>query len=116
MEREYINILLEYIKAHYEDPAILKPEFNNEFNILISSEKYDLNISISKPDEEHYLFGKSEYCIDFDFEANRKYRTILSYHGGGCSEPFDLNDFSNVDNFLNEYCKNKEYEKLSMSL
>lgn len=116
MEREYINILLEYIKSHYEDLVALNPEFNNEFNILVTSEKYDLNISISKTYEGHYLFGKSEYCIDFDYNANKKYKTILGYHGGGWSEPFDINDFSNVDNFLNEYCKKKEYEQLSISL
>ena len=72
MESE-INKILNYINENYEDQAEIKTNIlGNKYNIYVYSEIYDLEISLKKPEKDHYLFGKCKYCIDLDYETNKK--------------------------------------------
>lgn len=107
--KEFIQNVLLYINNNYEVNAIIQPRYLYENNIYIATEKYDLNIGIGKVREGHYLFGECDYYISFDFEANKKYRSELNWHSGGYSDQYDENNFSNIDTFLNRWCKKREY-------
>lgn len=106
-EKEIAMLLFDYINSNYDVIAEIKPRFLYENNIYIATKKYDLNIAIEKPSKEHYLFKKCEYCLFLNYEANKKYRAELHYHGGGHSEAFNENDFSNIDKFLSEWVEKK---------
>ncbi len=114
IETEKISCLFKYINDNYDVYAEIKPRFLYENNIYIKTEKYDLNISIGKPDEKHYLFGKCDYYISFDYEANKKYRSELCWHGGGYDDIFNENNFSNVDKFLNRWLEKRNTRQLNI--
>ncbi len=111
---QIINKILNYINKNYQVNAIIKTKFNNKYNIFVETQKYDLNITLKKAYKGHYLFGKVEYVLSFNFEANKKHRTELSYHGGGHSDGYYENDFTNIDNFLNRFCEKKKYEQTTI--
>ena len=107
-----LNKILYYINENYEEQAIIRPDISEyPYNIYISAKKYDLEISIKIPKEDHYLYGKCNYVLYFDYKANKKYRNELNWHGGGSSEKYNEIDYSNIAEFLDEYCtrsKNKQ--------
>ncbi len=114
IETEKISYLFKYINDNYDVYAEIKPRFLYENNIYIKTEKYDLNISIGKPDEKHYLFGKCDYYISFDYKANKKYRSELCWHGGGSHESYNEKDFSNVDKFLSKWLVKKDTKQFTI--
>lgn len=114
MEEKYINQILNYIKDNFEDEAIIKPRYLYDNNIYIASKKYDLNISIEKTTKDNYLYGKSEYCLHFDYDANKKYRVEEMYCGGDHCDPFNEKDFSCIDSFLKEFCKRKTFKQMTI--
>lgn len=111
---EKINKLFQYINSNYNVNAEIKPRYLYEHNIYIVTEKYDLNIGIGEVYKKHYLFGKCNYYISFNYEANKKYRTELNWEGGGYSDCYNEQDFSNVDTFLNKWCEKKNCKQLTI--
>lgn len=109
-----INKILNYINENYEDRAEIKPNiFGDKCNICIYSEKYDLEILLKEPEKNHYLFGKCKYCIDLDYETNKKYGKN-NYHGGGGSYEYNSNDYSNIKSFLDDFCKPRKYKQINL--
>ena len=107
--------ILSYINENYEEKGIVKPDcLGNENNIYIASKKYDLNILIEEPNEGHYLYKKCKYCISLDYNANKKYRSELDWHGGGGCYEYNENDYSNVKEFLDEFCERKKCKQVSI--
>lgn len=111
---EKISCLFKYINDNYDVYAEIKPRFLYENNIYIKTEKYDVNIGVEKVQEKHYLFGKCEYYIDFDYEANKKYRNELNWHGGGYDDIFNENNFFNVDKFLSKWLEKKNTKQFDI--
>lgn len=103
----FLNKILNYINENYDVNAIM----SDDYNIYIPTEKYDLNIEISKTEADCYLFGKSDYCLSFGYDANKKYRKELQYHGGGYMDAFNEEDFSNIDKFLSRWLQKRDLAK-----
>lgn len=112
--KQILKKILNYINQTYDVEAEIVPRFDCQDNIYIKTKQYDLNIEVEQPGEDHYLYGKSEYVLNFDYEANKKYRTELQYHSGSWSEAYNDNDYSNIDEFLEEFCKKRKYKQMSI--
>lgn len=102
IENSY-NISIEELKDEFYDHAL-----------LIRVKKYDLIISLEEPSIEHFLNGKCKYVLNFDYEANKKYRSELCCHGGGYADIYSEHDYSNIEKFLDEYCIRKSKKQLSI--
>lgn len=98
-----LNKIKKYIEDNYGVVAEISPTFLFKNNLLLKTEKYDINISLCKAEENHYLYGKYKTVLFFDYEANKKYQSELCFHGGGCSKGYDKNDYSNIEQFLNHW-------------
>ena len=111
---EKLNKIKKYIEDTYGILAEESPNFLHKYNLLIKSKKYDINISICKTQEGHYLYGKYEFVLFFGYEANKKYSNELNCHGGGYSEGYDGNDYYNIKKFLNHWLEEKKEKQLSI--
>lgn len=112
--KEKLYEIKEYIANTYDISAEISPSFLYEHNLLIKAKKYDINISICETKEDHYLYGKYEFVLFFDYEANKKYRNELNCHGGGYSDGYDEKDYSNIDKFLNHWFEIKKEKQLTI--
>lgn len=110
----FLDKILNYINENYDVNAIKKSRYSYNYNIYISTEKYDLNIGISQTKDDCYLFGKSDYYLSFDYDANKKYKTELCYHSGGYIDTFNVEDFSNIDKFLSRWLQKKEFKQTTI--
>ncbi len=110
-----LNKILSYINENYEEQAIIRPNvLNYPYTIYIPSKKYDLEIKLIIPGKKHYLYGKCQYALSFGFNANKKYKSELDYHGGGYSEEYKENNYSNIDKFLSEFCSQRKYKQMNL--
>lgn len=117
MEVDFLKSIIEYIQVKYNVETEQLLDSIHEYQILIKSEKYDLTIAIEKTDEKHYLFNKYDYVLYFDYNANKKYRNELNWHGGGFSDGFNQNDYSNIDDFLKDFIELKNIQpQMQLSL
>ena len=82
--------------------------------LLLKAKKYDIKIGIKKPSERHFLYRKSEYVLEFDFNANKKYQTELCYHGGGWDDEYNEDNYNNIDEFLSEWFIKPNEKQLSL--
>lgn len=106
-----IKEIKKYIEENYNIKTELKEFYESKNNIYINAEKYDLNIGIAATDKNHYLYGKCDYYLIFDYEANKKYKNELNWHGGGFHDKYEPNNYSNIDKFLNKFIVKKLIQK-----
>lgn len=117
MEVNFFKSIMDYIQVKYNVEIEQLLDSIHEHQLLIKSEKYDLTIAIEKTDEKHYLFNKYDYVLYFDYNANKKYRNELNWHGGGFSDGFNQNDYSNIDDFLKDFIEVKNIQpQMQLSL
>lgn len=109
-----LNNILNYIVQNYDVEAEIKPDCLCKDNIYVKTKKYDLNINVKKPGKHHFLYNKSEYCLSFDYEANKKYRTELCWHNGGYDSKYNENDYTNIDDFLKDFCDKKLFREMTI--
>lgn len=108
-----------YINRNYDVPnelinSLIKCENESSKCILVKTTKYDLEILLGIPEDNHFLKGISDFYISLDYNANKKYRTELGYRGGGYHEKYNPNDYSNIDVFIQKFCNKREYEQISI--
>lgn len=106
-----INKIKKYIEEKYNIKTELKDFYESKNNIYINAEKYDLNIGVAVTDKKHYLYGKCNYYLIFDYETNKKYRNELNWHGGGFHDKYVPNDYTNIDEFLKKFIGKKQSQK-----
>lgn len=117
MEIDFFKSIKEHIQYKYGIEVEQISDSIYDYQLLIKSKKYDLTIALEQADDRHYLFNKYKYVLYFDYNANKKYRNELNWHGGGYSDGFTQNDYSNIDNFLNDFIEvknNKSQMQLSI--
>ncbi len=108
-----------YISNNYDVPNELTNrlmEWGNEANktILVKTTKYDLEICLGVPGDDHFLKGISEYYVSLDYNANKKYRTELEWNGGGCHDKYNPNDYSNIDKFIQRFCDRQNFKQMTI--
>lgn len=112
--KDILNKIKKCIEETYSITTEISPKYLHKYNILIKSQKYDINISVCQAKESHYLYGKYKFVLFFDYEANKKYRSELNFHCGGYSGGYDENNYSNIKKFLNHWFEEKKEKQLSI--
>lgn len=110
MIKEEFNKIKEYIENSYKIKCDVLKSNIHDYILKFESEKYDLEIALEKADNKHYLFGKSELVLYYNYDANKKNRTQLGCHGGGYSDGYNKKDYSNIDIFLKRWLIKKEQQ------
>lgn len=103
IEEELLNIQ-RYIEKNYQLKTEIKEKkiiCDNLKFLYIYTEKYDLIIRVADKTEENYLID--QYGISFWYEANKKYRSELSYCGGGRLEKYAFREYKIIDDFLEKF-------------
>ena len=100
LEQELLNIQ-NHIEKHYQIETEIKLDYDNRKVLYVSAKKYDLKLRIADKTEENYLNGS--YGLSLDYNANKKYRSELSYHGGGRLEKYTFGDCKIIDEFLEKF-------------
>lgn len=100
LEQELLNIQ-KYIENNYEIKTEIKLDYDNGKILYIYAKKYDLELRVTDKTEENYLNGS--YGLSLDYNANKKYRSELNYHGGGRLEKYTFGDCKIIDEFLEKF-------------
>lgn len=100
LEQELLNIQ-SYIEKNYQVKTEINLDFEDRKKLNVYIKKYDLSLRITDKTEDNYLNGY--YGIILDYEANKKYRSELSYHGGGRLEKYTFGDYKIIDEFLEKF-------------
>lgn len=101
----------EYIENNYDIVCEETLNCRKIPQLLMKDKKYDVTIKVEKPDSNHYLYGKCDYVIDCNYDANKKHGTELCWHGGGYSCEYT---HENIDKFLNNWFDKKKEKQLSI--
>lgn len=100
LEQELLNIQ-DYIIKTYQVKTEIKLDFEGRKVLFVYAKKYDLEMRITDKTEDNYL-GDC-YGISLDFNANKRYRSELGFHGGGRLEKYTFGDYEVIDDFLERF-------------
>lgn len=96
-----LSSIQNYIEKHYQIETEIKLDYVDRKVLYIYTKKYDLELRITDKKEENYL--NESYGLSLVYNANKKYRSELSYHGGGRLEKYTFGDYKIIDVFLEEF-------------